>query len=173
MLLENICQLTKPQQDFADYVLGDGFPWYYQWSTGDEYMFFGHSLMHRDPENRPIMGIINSEYYEICYTILRDFCQQNGIQINTVFRAAINNNGYHPDHMNGIHLDHSGFPHKNFIMYLNEFDGGRTYLFDDGHNLIKEVVPKKNRAVVFEGFPHAHGFCRPNQRRVALVFTFN
>jgi hypothetical protein len=174
MLIENVCRLTPEQKDFTEFVLSDGFPWFYQWSTdATKYLFFGHSLMNRNPEGAAIEGNKNSDYYDICYSIFKDFCDQNNIKVNTVLRAAVNHTSYHPDKMNEIHLDHDGIAHNNFIMYLNDFTGGSTYLFDDDHNMIKEIIPAKNRAVIFGGFPHAHGFCSPDERRVALVFTFN
>jgi hypothetical protein len=171
MIIENVHRLTPEQKSFTEFVLSDRFPWFCDRLTNSaKYLFFGHCLMHRKSE--PVTGTVNSEYYDICYSIFKGFCDQNNITVNNVFRASVNHTGHSPDKMNEIHLDHE-YSHNNFIMYLNDFTGGSTYLFDDDHNMIKEIAPSKNKVVVFGGFPHAHGFCSPDERRVSLVFTFN
>jgi len=72
------------------------------------------------------------------------------------------------------HRDHPEFPHKVMIIYLNDFDGGVTYLFDEAQMKVTETItPAKNRFVVFDGDLHAQGFCRPQQHRLVLVATFD
>jgi hypothetical protein len=57
-------------------------------------------------------------------------------------------------------------------MYLNEFDYGYTYIFDDDNNIKYTILPEIYKCVIFKGLPHAGGFCRIGQRRVILVVTF-
>lgn len=130
--------------------------------------------MDRDHLSRPISGKINSNFFEKCSDLFLNVCCQNNIKVNNILRAAINCTYHYPEKMSGIHLDHEGFDHYNFVMYLNNFDLGSTYVFDtDRITLLKECAADKNKFVIFNGMPHAQGFCAPGQIRRVLVFTFN
>jgi hypothetical protein len=172
MIVEDTCNLSPVEIKFLEYVLGDNIPWFRQHVT-DNYNMFAHVLSRRDPEEKEIPGVVNSAYYDICYQIFKNFCDSHNVPVSVVYRAAINCSEHSPDVMTDIHTDHPTFEHKNFLMYLNDFNEGPTYLFDDDHNLTYTVVPEKYKAVVFSGQNHSNGFCKPGERRVVLVFTFN
>jgi hypothetical protein len=172
MIIENICKLTPPESEFFEHVLGNSFPWFYQHVTRG-YTIFSHVLSQRDPGEAEVPGNINSAYYDLCYGVFKKFCDAHNIPVNVVYRAAINCSEHTTDTMTDIHRDHDQFEHKNFIMYLNDFTGGNTYLFDDDRNLTYTIVPEKFKAVIFPGQNHANGFCGPGERRIAMIFTFN
>ena len=128
--------------------------------------------MNRDPEKKPVTGVVNSEHYGIAHTIFTRFCSENNIKFNNVLRAAINTTVYDPAETNTIHVDHN-FPHYNFLLYLNEFDNGSTILYNENEIITKKIIPNKFDVVVFPGQKHAHGHCEVGQRRVVMVVTFN
>ena len=183
MIFQNTVNLTKREQSFIDWVTGPQCPWFCVPSTSEKFMYFVHPLMERNKDKCDAPGCIVEPFknnYDICYGIFKRFCDENNIIVNKVLRAALNNTYYHPQAMADLHMDHP-FYHKNFVMYLNEFDNGYTYIFSGNHNdpddadhkLIGTIIPKKNEAVVFNDSRHAQGFCAPNQNRYVLVFTFN
>jgi hypothetical protein len=170
--IENSFDPSQDQIDFINFVSSDGFPWYYQHSTDMKYMFYAHVAMSRDPDNIDGTGKINSSIYDNCYSLFKDFCEQNSIEHNTIYRTSLNSTYHIPDDMVDIHIDHHK-EHKVFLLYLNEFTEGYTYIFDKDNNLIKTVYPQKFKGVVFSGEPHSHGFCSPFQRRLVLVVNFS
>ena len=159
------------QQRILSMAEGDDFPWYFQESTDPKYMVFCHVLMKRNPQDLPETGVINSHMYELFKTVFDAVCKEHNVTYTKVLRAAINNVGHYPDLMGDIHNDHS-FPHKNFILYLNDFTGAPTYFFDDSKNLVYKSTPGRNRGIFFNGQFHASGFCAPYEHRIAMVFTF-
>jgi hypothetical protein len=174
LLIEDQCNLYQDQISFLQFVLGGEFPWFFQREkNGDEtpFYFLVHTLMHRNEDNQSIAGTINSPYYDICIKIFKKFCEEHDVTVSTIYRAALNCTMYNPNLTTRIHTDHR-FEHKNFILYINEFNDGQTCIFDREHNLIKQLEPGLHKAVIFSGEPHAHNFCLPNQRRVVLVITF-
>ena len=173
--VEDKCSLTQLQIDFFQHVLSSKFPWFYEKEKNhDESTFwlFVHALMHRNEEFKPVEGTINSPYYDICIDIFKNFCAEHNIEVDTVFRAALNSTLHSPYSRTRIHTDHK-FEHNNFILYINEFTQGQTYIFDNDHNLVKQIEPALHKAVIFSGEPHAHNFCSPNERRIILVITFS
>ena len=175
LYVEDICSLTEEHRQFFEYVQEAEFPWFFQKdlsNDGNIMHLFVHNLMLRDPNLRPIEGIINSPYYDICLEIFNKFCEQHKITVNKIFRAALNSTFYNTNRQSRIHTDHK-FEHKNFILYINEFKNGQTCIFDKNNNLLKKVEPGLYKAVVFSGEPHAHNYCAPNERRVILVITFD
>lgn len=170
--VENTCEVNQTQQQFIDFVLSDAFPWFYQNATTDSYKVYCHLLMRRDPNNEDKTGSVESLVYANAIDLFNSFCLKNDVKYNKILRAAFNTSHYDPDEHVDIHVDHS-FHHYNFIMYLNEFTDGYTYIHDDDNNIVKKIVPSVNKAVVFSGDKHSHSFCSPKERRVILVITFN
>jgi hypothetical protein len=171
MLIENTLSLTEEQQSFLSVVCSSNFPWFFQESS-EGFSTFSHTLMNRNKEVVQKPGDINSEYYSISESIFLKFCRENNIHVNGILRAAFNNTYHYPVLHDNIHVDHTGFEHNNFIFYVNTFNNGYTYLFDYENKLTKQITPVKHKGVVFNGVPHAQGFCDPFQNRIVMVFTF-
>lgn len=175
LYIEGKCSLNYDEVKFLQHVLSGEFPWFFQREKNVDdttFYFLVHTLMHRDPNKEPITGNINSPYYDVCINIFKRFCTENNIKVNTIFRAALNSTMHSNYEVTRIHTDHE-FEHKNFILYVNEFENGQTCIFDSEHKLIKQVETELHKAIVFSGEPHAHNFCRCGERRVILVITFN
>jgi len=175
ILIEKQFELTSEEQAFVGFLMGRECPYYLQKAYDNDKegnMFvWVHVFMQRDDQQRPVEGQINSQLYEHAYKIFARFCVENGIAVNTVFRACANATSSAPFKHSQIHVDHDNFEHNNFLLYLNDV-GGNTYLFDDNNNITHEITPAKNKAVVFKGCPHAQGFCSQEEYRFVIVFTF-
>jgi hypothetical protein len=165
-IIENQYRPTEEELDFLQHILTDKFAWFKGYDSPSEtnrLPMFCHELKKRN-------GEINSSAYGICERIFLNFCQQNDIDVDRIFRAAINLNIHHEGVHTFIHTDHE-FEHKNFIMYLSQASGD-TYIFDDDENVIASIKPELYKAVVFDGLKHAAGFCKVEEYRYVLVFTF-
>ena len=171
ILIQDKVNLTQNQISFLDEVLGLGFPWFFQEAYKNSKQF-GHCVMMRDEQNRPIPGRINSPVIDVCSEILLTFCKEHDIQVNNILRVGINCTLYDVNNNFGIHVDHN-FPHYNFILYINEFTNGDTVIYYDNEQEIYRIKPEKYKAVIFPGFKHAQESCSPGERRVVLVLTFN
>jgi hypothetical protein len=171
IIASGLMKLNDEQNKFLGSVESSSFPWYYQ-PTVTKHGFHGHTLMNRNEDKLPETGIILSSYYEPLISIFKDFCLSKGIQYKTIFRASINSTSYHDSEMTEIHTDHT-FEHKNFIFYINDVSRGSTFIYNqDGTTLEDVIVPEKNKGVIWDGRPHAHGWCAVNERRLVLVVTF-
>ena len=178
MYLETKFNPNQEQQDFINFVLSDNF---INWSINDrpvptddkDYITMIHPILSRKSSyisSSPLDGEIVSEYYYQTKDIFNTICNENNISINKIYRMAFNTTIHYEDKYNGIHVDHP-FEHVNFLLYLNNFTNGNTYLFDENNNITKKIKPEKNKAVFFQG-KHAQGFCKPHEKRVVLVVTF-
>ena len=165
MIFENQVNLSEEQESFITWAQGPLLPWLFSESTSNDFMYFHHPLKLRT-------GEILSPYYDVCYSIFDKFMKENNLSYKSILRASINNTYHHPQKMNGIHLDHSDVSHGNFLMYMNTFTGGYTYLFNDQNELIHTIIPEKYKGVIFKNTKHAQGFCGPNENRFVLLFTY-
>lgn len=77
--------------------------------------------------------------------------------------------GTAPDGHNNIHTDMND-SHLVLLYYVNDSDGD-TYFFDADDNVIGNVTPKKNRAVIFDGSIR-HASSRP-KHHPRCVINFN
>ena len=172
MFLETKFLPNEMQKNFIDHVLSKDFEWGIiecPIPNGKKHVTASHAIMAR-AENKNICGKIVSKYYSQVLDIFNDICDQNDINVKTIYRMNVNTTTHQPDQYGDIHIDHE-FKHNNFILYLNDFTDGSTYLFNDNENLTKEIKSEKNKAVFFKG-NHAQGFCKPYERRVCLVVTY-
>jgi len=169
MLIENKLFTNFQQQKFLNYVMSPEFPWYYT-TSGTGVMIFAHTLLSR---NRiyPYNGDLVSNHWEKAEDIFLSFCEQNKINVKSIYRACFNLTIAQNIEYSNIHVDHH-WPHHNFILYLNDCTGN-TLLFDDEENVVKEVSPEVNKVFIFEKQKHSNRFCLPGEARIILVITFD
>ena len=171
IIAAGLIKLNEEQEKVIEFIEGSYFPWYAQ-ITVTKHMFHGHTLMNRNGDLSPDAGIITSQYYEPMISIFKDFCLDMGIEYQTIFRAAINSTSYHDSEMAEIHVDHK-FDHKNFIFYINDVSKGSTFIYNQDKTIIEDtIVPEKNKGVIWDGRPHAQGWCGLDERRLVLIVTF-
>lgn len=171
---ETIYTPNEHDEGFLEYVRGGMFPWYSMRTLDDNHspFQFCHALMKRDPSGEPVEGKISSPHWLYGELLFNNFCKLNKIEVNTIFRMAFNNTTWSPQKYVDPHTDHC-FDHKVFLMYLNQFDGGQTYLMGEDEKISYIIHPAKYKAVVFNNCIHTHTFCRPDQQRLVMVATFN
>ena len=170
-IIEFKCEVSKEQEKFIDHLLSHDFPLYYG-NAIEKYKAFSHSFLIRNKNKDDNAGIVNSTYWENIYKLFKEICAKYNIEHKIIHRAALNVTTFDKDKIGTLHRDHS-FLHKNFIMYLNDFSDGSTYIQDEKTKEILEVKAEKYKVVIFGGYMHAQGFCGNGERRVVLVVTFN
>lgn len=165
---------SPEQEGFFDLVRGDSFPWYSLRTLDDDHSpnQFCHALMKRSLSGEPEEGIVNSGYYEYSKNLFLDVCASAGMEVRDIYRIAFNNTSYSPQKWVDPHRDHD-FDHKVFLMYLNRFDHGATFLLDEDHKVTHTIRPDLYKFVIFDNCLHTHTFCKPDQLRIVLVATFN
>lgn len=168
VLRQGLVELYDDEKSFIAYVKSNDFPWYHIKST-DNFTAMSHLVMMRPDE--PVRGAQNSPHLPAAEDLFLRICGDNYIDVKCVHRIAFNLTFADPSPHGDIHLDHM-FPHKNFILYLNKFDGGDTYLFNEDAEIIETIKQEENKFVVFGGDLHAQGFCNPQQHRILMVVTF-
>jgi len=170
--IEDFCKLTLEQKVLIDNILGINFPFYYDITSDDKRYGFSHTLMRRNEISYPAQGKISSTCYPECHTIFNDFCASNGIDVDLILQAAINQSPYYHDKSCDIHVDHKIFDHYTFLLYLTDVTQGATLLHDVNGGVIKRIKPEKYKAVIFSGLPHSVETFDPKERRVTMIFTF-
>ena len=166
-------------------VLGDNFPWYFQpSSTSNKFHFFSHGLIQRYDHTKG-EPVFNSDITPHILNMFKRFVDEHGIKIDKVTRSCINLTHFHGKYKNGDpHVDHD-FPHKVFMLYLNDTSGD-TLIFDKIYNgkktvldvtkklkILKRIKPEFGKAVCWDGkYYHTASFCKPMERRVVAVITF-
>lgn len=166
---EGKVELYDDEKSFIGYVKSNDFPWFHVKAT-DNFTSMSHLLMMRPEE--PTRGAQNSPHLPAAEQLFLRICGDNGVIIRTIYRIAFNLTFADPSPHGDIHLDHL-FPHKNFLLYLNKFDAGDTYIFNDKAEIIETIKAEENKFVFFDGDLHAQGFCRPQQHRILMVVTFD
>lgn len=170
ILLEGSANFSSDEEKFISFIAGDSFPWYLTMSTKN---FPGLSHTFYKRTDKPEMGDVWSQHTPAAEIIFRRICTDNNIQLRTIYRMAANLTFADPSLHGDPHDDHETFPHKVMIIYLNEFDAGETWLFDKQGNVEARVKPEVDKFVVFESGMHANGFCKPQQKRIVFVVTFD
>ena len=171
VIAAELMKLSDEQEKLIEFIEGSYFPWYANVCVTKD-IFHGHTLMRRNGDLTPDAGIIVSQYYEPAISIFKDFCLGTDIEYKTIFRASINSTSYNSSEMAEVHVDHK-FEHKNFIFYINDVSKGSTFIYNQDQTVIEDVItPEKNKGVIWDGRPHAQGWCAPDERRLVLIVTF-
>jgi hypothetical protein len=175
MITESQITPTEEQKELFRWIVDQrSFPLFLVHNENQTDPAFMHILRWRDKQFRDVEGEINSEFCEEFEKVFIDWCEQNDVKWNKILRSSINVTTHQPVGVN-IHQDHA-FPHKNWLVYLNDFTGGGTQFYNkynDGYKLIHETDPKKYNVVMSDGEWHSAGFPSPHEIRVVMVVTFN
>lgn len=125
-------------------------------------------------ENDPLTPIEErsvSPHWERVKSLFMRICNDNGVSVKRIFRASVNFSGHGEGLYDKIHRDHK-FDHYVFLMYLNEFHHGHTFIFDENKKITNYITPEKNKIAIFPNVLHARGYTCPGEIRVVLVVTF-
>lgn len=171
ILAEGDCNFDSEDMAFLASVASDTFPWYVGKATKN-FPCLTHNIMLRADDQSE--GTPYSDFYDQALRMFGKLCERNNINVRTIYRMAFNLTFADPSKHGDPHIDHPSFAHKNLLIYLNQFDSGETFLFDDtGTDIVETIVPYMDKFAVFDGGWHAQGFCRPQQTRMVFVATFD
>ena len=155
-----------------DIVLGHNFPFFHKTKilhdSTDYNGFFEHIILGVGDDKW------NSQHHPFFESILHSFTEKHKMKYELLFRASVNltyNNGVHDKCP--IHVDHT-FPHKQLLVYLNDpqdKDSKTIILNEKKDTVLKEVVPKQFRGVMFDSLPHYHIMPKKGER-IVFVITF-
>ena len=195
IIYEPVRLYPQEQKYIEENVLGTYFPWFFienqtfdnnfdviptdvkQFVSYTNSSYLSHVLLARsDLENvtiseRPAKDF--SRHYEFFIEIFHRFMQDNKQPYSKIFRANLNLSWCNGKNHTEPHFDHH-WPHKNFIMYLNDCDPGhgQTIIWQKDF-LTSYIIPcKKYHAVMFNSELHGHRFPSKGNRRVVFVVTF-
>lgn len=184
-------KISSDLSELYSLSISTSFPWYFQGSgssgheTISENNYWGHGFyvhnfllrehdLYDENDNQPIAGIPNSPFAEQFLNVFKQFAFENGLQVNNIFRAALNHTVYSADVEDGsnFHIDHR-FPHKVFLMPLTNWTSGETVVKDEAGNL-HYSYHKKFHGTVFDGkYEHRQLFCNKGERRIMFLVTFD
>lgn len=172
-MIEDKNFLNNDQIKFIDnIILGSGFPYYlYDNSVdNDKNKFLCHIILIRPEEKNGSEPFYNSNFYEPVLDIFKSFVLKNNIEVKEVLRCAINLTFNTMEEKCSTHDDHD-YPHKQFLMYLNDcFDkNAKTVILKNNEKF--EIVPEKFKAICFDSSPHYMIYPKKDIR-VVLVVTF-
>jgi hypothetical protein len=170
VLLEGNVTFTTEEESFISFIAGDSFPWFLTMAT-KHFPALSHTFYKRT--DTPETGELWSNHTPAAELIFRRICRDNNINLRKIYRMAVNLTFADPSLHGDPHNDHESFPHKVMLIYLNKFDAGQTWLFDADGNVECTIEPSIDKFVVFEGGMHANGFCKPQQKRIVFVATFD
>jgi len=102
--------------------------------------------------------------------MLNQIFQHNGMSPNVIYRINLNVTSPCSTKKSSYHVDLE-VPHNVFIIYMSDFDGGETYVIEDGEE--KVVLPEEDDILLFDG-SLKHSFSPPsgNKRRIVMVVNF-
>jgi hypothetical protein len=189
IIFEKIIELKPQEQEFFDGIVYGDFikdPYIYEYkkefAEHPVHYQLTYNFMINKPYGDPTSSadcpeegkVISAEWPKL-EAIFRRICYENGITVKRIYRAAVNLTGYDTGRPNTLyampHRDHK-FDHKIFLMYLNEFTHGYTFLFDSEKRITEFVAPAKNKAVIINNVLHARGFTSPGEKKFLIVITF-
>ena len=162
---------TDAYLQLKETIMAPHFPWNFYGTTTDnedDLSLMSHPFLARPGQENPYTKTLSQHMPHAAFV-----CQQilgmNGIEIHMFYRIAVNL-VFDTEGVSVRHTDHP-YPHENLIVYLNEFDKGRTLVYDGDDNEYS-VDPEEDKAVIFNGScEHCHE-ASSNGRRIALIATF-
>lgn len=118
-------------------------------------------------------GKINSKhYYEILYFPILSIIEKFGYTMENVFRLrfGLTTSVLSPI-INTPHTDNS-IDHKVILFYLDDSDGDTYFYENDKKTIIKQITPKKNTAIHFNGNIY-HSSSKPIKYQKRIVLNIN
>ena len=178
MIKELLNPNTDNYKNFKKVLLSNTMPWFYHDKTVPEspdidMPFFSHLLLRRPDrgtENEPKIPISNigSTYFETSYLVLREILDFNNIRFNIVYRMNLNLTLHSEVKESQPHTDFC-LPHKVVIIYLNEFEEGRTIVLNEKDKKFYSK-PKENKVIIFDGkCRHYHESPALYNKRLVMV----
>ena len=184
MIIKKIINpLTNEYFRVKEIIHSNEFPWFYQPSKSgnvfdpdhggnpDDLSFYSHKIVERPSRyTGTLVSKITSELFSEVQVMLNQIFQHNGMSPNVIYRINLNVTSPCSTKKSSYHVDLE-VPHNVFIIYMSDFDGGETYVIEDGEE--KVVLPEEDDILLFDG-SLKHSFSPPsgNKRRIVMVVNF-
>jgi hypothetical protein len=196
LIIDDEC-ITEDEKLFIDtnLFIYRTLPLYSNYATRQYFKYFAHILVLRDHAED---ASPNSDWLPFFETIFRRFAFKHNLQVNKIWRAAINVTHENSQHKYvDPHVDQP-FDHKIFILYLNIHDlidtdmYSHTLIFDKKYSdnetntplieynqgkdlkLLHSIAPKFGKGICFNGdYYHTACFPHPMEYRYVAVFNFS
>ena len=164
------------QNHIEDTIGGTEYPWFYEpkityvVEDSDPNSGFSNGIYFKEGIKR---NEYKGEFYNLVVPILLQAIDkyQPGVVLKELFRirsVMFIKNQNTSSHVRHVDMDDD---HYNMVYYVNDSDGP-TRIFSES-KVIKEVNPKKGRALIFPGnYYHSSDTPKKNSRRVILNYNF-
>ena len=149
-------------------------PWYFQVDSAFNIdkankLHKNYSFSHGIFKDGQTTSNLSNLFYQSTLLIMQSF----NIDINkkTITRLRLGmTTSYGEEIINKPHTDLVNEEHEVILLYLNDSDGD-TYFYED-EKIIKQVTPKLNRAVYFDG-KILHSSSKPTNNTYRIVLNVN
>lgn len=188
MIVDNLADHIT---ELSDVAMSNTFPWYHhETSTRQGLPYLAHIAVPRENVNSKDQIVISPAVYAEVKRIFDIFCIKHNINYHKIYRCCLNMTyGSYDVSQTDPHVDHD-IEHKLFLLYLNDCSGD-TLLYKEKYSvgysttvILPEdnfkgtvdtrVSPQFGKAFCTDGFTfHAHEFCKPMERRLTCIVTFN
>ena len=176
------------QQDIANALLSDTFPWYFHFSTINdisnvlpENVIDTHQFYH-NAYNKTFNT--SSTYLALFRKALYYFEEKSSKQVDDILRIKANLITPYPNwHENNYHPPHHDMPndHSVSLLYYPINSDGPTYFFDKKWSdenkdlkIVDKVTPKANRAVLFpSGQYHTSSCPIKSSKRIVVNYILD
>ena len=174
---------TNEYIKFKQHVLSSGFPLHWthrtccvkdtcesdehgklcpDWQIMVDVPFMSHCILGR----RDFGEAIKSPILIPAMEVVNQIFWHNKMGKREIYRMNINQTTPEPSRRPPVHTDHS-YAHANMLIYLNQFDGGRTLV--EG---VRGPKPMEDMIVSFNGVSHTNDPpSKSSDRRVVMVIT--
>ena len=153
-------------------ITSNSFPWYFliesannkkSPTTLEKKYSWSHILFQENRES--------SYTYNIFYPAVLQILESLNLKNKKILRLRLGmTTAYNEKLINNSHTDFE-FEHETILLYLNDSDGN-TIFYDKKGKIIKEIQPKKNKIVYFNGLiPHSSS--KPYENTYRIVLNIN
>lgn len=165
--------LPKSMSDLMENIItAEKFPWNFLMDSAEgnsanshkTYSFFHTVLRDKQPES-PYFDVFHLGALQIMEKFDIDISQKRPFRIRLALQTA-----YGQPIVNTPHTD-APFPHEAIVYYFNDSEGD-TFLYNEDNTVFKEVSPKRNRAIYFDGLI-SHSSSKPVNNAARAIMNID
>jgi hypothetical protein len=153
-------------------VMADKFPWHFLFDSAvgnsknahKTYSFFHNILMDRQPVS-PYFDVFHLGALQIMEKFDIDISERRPFRIRLAMQTS-----YGEPVVNEPHID-APIPHQAIVYYFNDSEGD-TFFYNKDKSVYKEISPKRNRAVLFDGLIE-HSSSKPVNNPVRIIMNID
>ncbi len=153
-------------------VISEKFPWNFLMDSAEgnsvnshkTYSFF-HTVLRDSQPQSPYFDVFNLGAIQIMEKFDINISQKRPFRIRLALQTA-----YGIPVVNTPHID-APFPHQVIVYYFNDSEGN-TFLYNEDNTIFKEVAPKRNRAIYFDGLI-LHSSSKPVNNAARVIMNID